>query len=118
MSLARLLDAGLRRRGRGAASELATAAGVSTATVSRWRAGRDLPGPEYWPAIETFFEVEPGTVAGALEPESRPGPTTSTGELGRVADALGQVATALGQVADALGRIADALERSHAPERG
>lgn len=102
MSLAKLLDAGLRRRGRGAASDLAAAVGVSTATVSRWRAGRDLPGPEYWPAIESFFDVEPGTVAGALEPDNR-----------LVDDAA--IAAALVAVAAALDRIADVLDRVLGP---
>lgn len=50
---------------RGLKSDLARAAGVKGATVTKWAAGQVCPSPEHWPAIEQFFELEEGHIARA-----------------------------------------------------
>lgn len=48
---------------RGLKSDLARAAGVKGATITKWAAGQVCPSPEHWPVIEQFFGLEPGRIA-------------------------------------------------------
>lgn len=96
------LDRWLLQRGEGAADALAQAVGVASASVSRWRKGRDRPGASRWPAIEAFLSLETGTVGQLL---TRPGRASSkSGELERLTDALERLR-------DAVDRNTSALEQ-------
>lgn len=49
---------------RGTQNRLARHVGVPAATVNRWANRVQCPSLEHWPAIETFFGWEPGTLIG------------------------------------------------------
>lgn len=74
--------------GRGSQSDLARLLQISQPAVNRWRKNNGDPDQIYWPLIEQFFELDPGTllaVALGVDNDSH---------TGRVADLLEQ-ATAL-----------------------
>lgn len=104
--LAAELDRQLRQRGKGAAGALAQAADASGASVSRWRRGHDAPRPSFWPAIETFFGLETGTVSALLMQSGRAS-SSGSGELERLTDALEALR-------DAVERNTSALEKLRA----
>lgn len=53
----------LRDPPRGLKSDLARAAQVKGATVTKWAAGQVCPSPEHWPTIEQFFGLPEGRIA-------------------------------------------------------
>jgi len=50
-------------QGVGVQARLAAATGVTGPAVSRWITGLSIPKRELWPAIEEFFNLEPGTLS-------------------------------------------------------
>lgn len=52
--------------GRGTGSRLGRHVGVSATSANRWASERgDCPDPSHWPAIEEFFDLQPGDLARA-----------------------------------------------------
>lgn len=86
-------------RGRGAQTRLAEAVGVEVQTVNKWVHGQTHPTPDRWPAIEAFFDMEPGEIASRVVP--RDGGETTAEVVARLAE----------QVDALVGRL-QALERS------
>lgn len=48
----------------GQASALALHCDVSPAQVSKWKQAQNAPMADKWPLIETYFELDQGTLAG------------------------------------------------------
>lgn len=64
-AVAVLISEAIAERPRGTQAKLARHVGVPEATVSRWAKRQSCPAHTYWPALEEFFEMEPGTIRGA-----------------------------------------------------
>lgn len=67
--VAEIIDTAVKAKGRGAKSELARATGVTPTTTGEWCSGKRTPGRHRWSAIETFLDLEPGTIAAAAASE-------------------------------------------------
>ncbi len=60
-----LIDSAIERKGRGAATHLAEATGVSNATITKWRRGDHRPEEEKWAQIEEALDLSAGDIARA-----------------------------------------------------
>lgn len=66
--LTEMISGEVARRGRGAQTRLAEAAGVTVQTVNKWVQGQTHPESERWPSIEAHFGWDDGEIARRVLP--------------------------------------------------
>lgn len=106
---------------KGAQRQLASAVGVTQATISRWVNGEARPGAEHWPSLAHYFNVVVSEIENGVSPPPPTADETSIPELRQSVAALaGGMDELLGLAraqAEILARIAERLPDLQAPHR-
>jgi hypothetical protein len=90
------------RKHYGLYSEVARHVGVSSQAAREWAIGMTVPSEQYWPALETFFELEEGQIRKTV---------LDAGGIIRNGNALAPLGTDVSAAVDKLAAISAELQK-------